>query len=352
MPVFGQGHAQMKAPRFWWDKPGATAALLSPFAALYGAVAAQRLAQGGVRAGIPVICVGNPTVGGAGKTPAAITIARLLIAAGERPFFLTRGYGGRLAGPVLVEAEHTATQVGDEPILLARIAPTVVAANRAAGAELAREKGASVIVMDDGFQNPSLAKDLAILVVDGARGLGNGYALPAGPLRAPLGPQLDRADALLIVGDVTGAAPLATAARARKLPLFHARLEPDRKAVDALAGKKVLAFAGIGDPDKFFATVAAAGIDPVATRGFPDHHRFSVKEAGSLLDEATRKGLSLLTTEKDMARIEANAALGMLAAPAHVLPVELTVSESEDFRKLVFGACERARGQSFSRPGA
>ena len=145
------------------------AALLAPFAALYGAIAARRLTQPGARAGIPVICVGNPTVGGAGKTPAAIAIARLLIAAGEQPMFLTRGYGGRLAGPRdRSKPAHTAVQVGDEPLLLARVAPTVVAANRVAGAQLAREKGASVIVMDDGFQNPSLAKDLSILVVDGA----------------------------------------------------------------------------------------------------------------------------------------------------------------------------------------
>src|SRR5262245_13024089 len=140
----------MRAPRFWWEKPGAMAALLSPFAAIYGAIAARRLKQKGASAGIPVICVGNPTVGGAGKTPAAMSIAKMLIEAGERPYFLTRGYGGRLAGPVLVEAGQTAVQVGDEPLLLARIAPTIVAANRVAGAGLARQKGASVIVMDDG----------------------------------------------------------------------------------------------------------------------------------------------------------------------------------------------------------
>jgi len=167
----------MRAPRFWWEKPGAMAALLSPFASVYGAIAARRLEQPGTRVGIRVICVGNPTVGGAGKTPAAMMIARLLIDAGERPYFLTRGYGGRLAGPVVVEAGHTAVQVGDEPLLLARIAPTVVAANRVAGAQLAREKGATVIVMDDGFQNPSLVKDFSILVIDGVRGTGNGRNL-------------------------------------------------------------------------------------------------------------------------------------------------------------------------------
>ena len=317
------------------------AALLSPLAAVYGAIAARRLEQAGTRAGIPVICVGNPTVGGAGKTPAAMAIARLLIEAGERPCFLTRGYGGRLAGPLVVEAGHTAVQVGDEPLLLARVAPAVVAANRVAGAELAREKGASVIVMDDGFQNPSLAKDFSILVIDGARGIGNGRVLPAGPLRAPLAPQLERADAILIVGNEAGVAPVAAAARARKLPLFHARLEPDSTAVAALAGQKVLAFAGIGDPEKFFATVAAAGIDAPITRGFSDHHRFSIKEARRLLEEAKRNKLVLLTTEKDAARLQSDAALGELAARARVLPVSLTVAESEALRELVLGACKR-----------
>src|SRR4051794_12285931 len=230
----------MQAPRFWWDKPGAMAALLSPFASIYGAVAARWLEQPGAHAGIPVICIGNPTVGGAGKTPAALAIARLLIEAGERPYFLTRGYGGKFGGRVLVEAAHTAVQVGDEPLLLARLAPTVVAADRTAGAQLARENGASVIVMDDGFQNPSLAKELSILVIDGARGIGNGRVLPAGPLRAPLKPQLDRAHAILIVGDVTGTAPVIMAARSRKLPLFHAALEPDPATLDTLTGTKVL----------------------------------------------------------------------------------------------------------------
>jgi tetraacyldisaccharide 4'-kinase len=196
--------------------------------------------------------------------------------------------------------------------------------------------------MDDGFQNPSLAKDLSILVIDGARGIGNGRVLPAGPLRAPLEPQLDRSDALLVVGDVTGAAPLVIAARARKLALFHAALDPDPAAVAALAGSKVLAFAGIGDPEKFFATVAAAGIDTPATCGFSDHHRYSIKEARSLLEEARRNKLILLTTEKDAARIHGDASLGELEARTRALPVTLTVTESEDFRKLVLGARDRA----------
>jgi len=179
----------MRAPRFWWDPPGILSTLLSPLAAIYGSVAARRLEQPGERVGIPVICIGNLTVGGAGKTPTALAIAHMLLAAGEKPMFLTRGYGGRLAGPVMVDPAHTAVQVGDEPLLLARVAPAIVAQDRVAGARLAKDNGASVIVMDDGFQNPALTKDLSILVVD-ARGTGNGRVLPAGPLRAPLKTQL------------------------------------------------------------------------------------------------------------------------------------------------------------------
>src|SRR5436190_10126609 len=332
----------MQAPRFWWQKPGALAALLSLFASIYGGIAARRLNRSGAPVGIPVICVGNPTVGGAGKAPAAIAIARLLVEAGERPYVLSRGYGGKLAGPVIVEAAHNAIQVGDEPLLLARVAPTVVAADRATGAQLAREQGASVIVMDDGFQNPSLAKDLSILVIDGARGIGNGRVLPAGPLRVPLEPQPDRADAVLIVGAVTGAAPVVIAARARRLPLFHATLDPDQAALDAFAGTKVLAFAGIGDPGKFFATLAAAGIDAPIKRGFPDHHRYRAGEAKALIDDAARNCLALATTEKDAARMQGETALSELAKRARTLPVSLTVKESGDFRKLVLDACGRA----------
>lgn len=331
----------MQAPRFWWDKPGAMAALLAPFAAIYGRIAARRLKQQGARAGIPVICVGNPTVGGAGKTPAAMAIARTLIEAGERPYFLSRGYGGRLAGPLVVEAGHTAVQVGDEPLLLTRVAPTVVASNRVAGAELAREKGASVIVMDDGFQNPSLAKDFSILVIDGARGIGNGRVFPAGPLRAPLAPQLDRADALLIVGNETDPTPVVAAAQARKLPLFHATLQPDGAAVAALAGQKVLAFAGIGDPEKFFATVAAAGIDAPVRRGFPDHHRYSAAEAHALLRDAEKNNLGLLTTEKDFARLTADATAGLLTSRARALVVRLQVREKVEFFALLMKTARR-----------
>src|SRR5262245_12302991 len=197
----------MRAPSFWWRDAGPAAALLTPLAAAYGAVAAWRMRQPGRDPGIPVVCVGNLTVGGAGKTPTALALGRLLQDAGERPVFLTRGYGGRLAGPVRVDpARHAARDVGDEPLLLARLADTIVARDRIAGAERARQDGATVVVMDDGFQNPSLAKHLALVVVDGARAIGNAGVFPAGPLRAPLAAQFARAHALIVVGEPGGAA--------------------------------------------------------------------------------------------------------------------------------------------------
>jgi len=326
----------MKAPGFWWRGAGLEAALLSPLAAIYGAVASRRLAQDGARVGVAVICVGNPTVGGTGKTPTAIAIARLLVAAGEKPMFLTRGYGGRLAGPVSVEPAHTAVQVGDEPLLLARVAPTIVAQDRVAGARFAREKGASVIVMDDGFQNPSLVKDLSLLVID-ARDVGNGRVLPAGPLRAPLEPQLERASAILIVG--AGARAMESAARSRGLPLFHGSLEPEPGAVASLRGKPVLAFAGIGDPEKFFATLTAAGIDAPVRRSFGDHHRYSVADARALLRDAEKGGLELLTTEKDLARLKDDAMVAALAQRARSLPVTMKIAPADEFAGLVRGAC-------------
>jgi tetraacyldisaccharide 4'-kinase len=326
----------MQAPGFWWKKSGAAAALLSPIAAIYGAVAGRRLAQSGAPAGVPVICIGNPTVGGAGKTPTAIAVARLLIGAGERPAFLTRGFGGRLAGPVLVETSHTAADVGDEPLLLWRVAPTVVSRDRVAGARHAIAAGATVIVMDDGFQNPALAKDLSILVIDGVRGIGNGHVIPAGPLRASLAPQLERAHAILIVGEGDGAMP------ATRLPTFRARLAPDRIAPADLGSRRVLAFAGIGDPQKFFATLAAAGINAQIQRGFADHHRYRADEAAALLAEAERRHLALVTTEKDLARMQGDPALIALAARVHVLPVELIVNEQDDFRRLVLGIARHA----------
>ena len=327
----------MREPPFWWRAAGIEAYLLAPAAAAYGAVAASRLKREGYRARVPVICVGNPTLGGAGKTPTALAAALMLKAAGERPVFLSRGYGGRQRGPLLVAPDRDrAADVGDEPLLLARVAPTVVAHDRVEGAKAAHAAGASVIMMDDGFQNPALAKDFSVLVIDGRRGLGNSRVFPAGPLRAPFDAQLGRADAVVLVGAVgEGAAIAGAAAEARKLPLFQARLEPDREAIAALAGQRVLAFAGIGDPEKVFATLREAGIVVAATRSFADHHRYTQADARDLCRHADAEGLTLVTTEKDTARLQGEEAMAELAARVRVLPVGLVLEQEAAWRKLL-----------------
>jgi tetraacyldisaccharide 4'-kinase len=336
----------MREPAFWWREAGTAARMLAPFAAVYGAIAGARLRLRGRRAGVPVVCIGNLTVGGAGKTPTALAVARMLLAAGERPVFLTRGYGGSLAGPLPVDAErHRAIEVGDEPLLLARVAPTIVARSRVAGASAAVISGASAIIMDDGFQNPSLAKDAAVLVVDARRGVGNGRVIPAGPLRAPLGAQLVRAHALVVVGTSPCAADVEAAARARNIPVFRANLEPDASVLAAPGGGRVLAFAGIGDPDKFFATLADAGVEVAATRRFPDHHRYTRAQAQSLCEHADREGLVLVTTEKDVARLAGDEGAAALAARAHALPVSLVVADEANFRALLLERIAAARAK-------
>ena len=325
----------MREPAFWWRSAGLTSGLLSPAAAIYGAIASARMARAGHSAGVPVVCIGNLTVGGAGKTPAAIRVAQWLAAAGRRPFLLSRGYGGASAGPVRVDpARHTADEVGDEPLLLARAAPTIVSRDRPAGAEAACEAGAGSIVMDDGFQNPTLAKKLSILVVDNRRGIGNGWVFPAGPLRAPLAAQLNRAHAVLLIGEGPGGEPVAAAARRRRLPLFHGRLEPDAAALAALRARPVLAFAGIADPEKFFATLRDGGADVRAALPFPDHHRYRRSDALALARRAEREGLSLVTTEKDLARLAGRIELTPLAS-ARALPVTLAVTEQRVLQDFV-----------------
>jgi tetraacyldisaccharide 4'-kinase len=247
---------------------------------------------------------------------------------------LSRGYGGVLKGPVRVDpAHHHSADVGDEPLLLARFAPTIVARDRAAGAEAARAAGAGAIVMDDGFQSPNPRKDRSLLVVDGRRGIGNGMVFPAGPLRAPLASQLPRADALLVIGG--GAAGEAVAALAPNMPVFHGQLEPDAQTLAALKGPPVLAFAGIGDPEKFFATLRDAGIAIGAAVAFPDHHRYRRFEARDLIERAEREGLIPVTTEKDLARLVGQDDVAALAAVAQALPVRLRVAAADAFKNWV-----------------
>jgi tetraacyldisaccharide 4'-kinase len=282
-----------------------------------------------------VVCIGNFTVGGSGKTPAALAVAALLAGEGVRPFFLTRGYGGRLAGPVRADAAvHTPEDVGDEPLLLARAFPTVVSRDRPSGAALCAGSGAGVIVMDDGLQNPSLAKDLAIAVVDAGAGTGNGLCLPAGPLRAPLNSQWPHVHAVLVVGYGAPGDTLAVQAAENGKPVLRARLEPDPATAARLRGRRVLAFAGIGRPEKFFATLRECGATLVRTRSFPDHHPFSAGEIRAILDEGQTEGLEAVTTEKDMVRI-ANLGLGRSIASVRALPVRLVFDDEAAVRKLL-----------------
>ncbi|OAS22457.1 tetraacyldisaccharide 4'-kinase [Methylobacterium platani] len=321
-----------RAPGFWWhEAPTPAARLLAPLGAVYGALAARRMAKAGARAPCPVVCIGNFTLGGAGKTPTALAVAALLRDLGRQPAFLSRGYGGRLAGPVRVDpARHGAGDVGDEPLLLARSGAAIVARDRAAGALACVEAGADVVVMDDGLQNPGLAKDLALAVIDGAVGLGNGRVFPAGPLRAPEAAQWPHVHAVLAIGDGAPGDRVLAAARARGVPALRGRLVPDPAAADALRGRPVLAFAGIGRPDKFFATLRDLGADPRETRAFPDHHAFTAAEAGHLAAEAARRGLLLVTTEKDRVRLPA-------AMPVATLPVVLELDEPERLAALLRG---------------
>jgi tetraacyldisaccharide 4'-kinase len=342
----------MREPSFWWHPPGTAARALAPVSAVYGAVAQARLLQRGVRVATPVVCVGNPTVGGAGKTPTALTVARILKEAGELPVFLTRGHGGTLAGPIEVDPAHQhAAQVGDEPLLLARVARTIVARARLAGAGRAAAAGASVIVMDDGFQNPSLHKDFSLLVVDGRRGIGNGRVIPGGPLRAPLAAQLARAHALLLIGAPSRAGSVVEEARRRDLPVLRAHLRPDPKLIAVLGRGRVLAFAGIGDPEKFFATLADAGVAVAVTRSFPDHHRYTHAEARALCEEADREGLVLVTTEKDLVRLEGDEETAGLAAHAHALPVALVFEQEATFKSLLLERIAAARERDAAGAG-
>jgi tetraacyldisaccharide 4'-kinase len=294
----------MRAPDFWTED-GALAALLAPLGAGYDLAGRLRRALvPSVAADIPVICVGNLVAGGAGKTPVVLALVEALAARGAAAHCLSRGYGGRALGPRRVDAARdSAAEVGDEALLLARAAPSWVARDRTAGARAAAAAGARVLVMDDGFQNPALAKDLSLVVVDGAYGFGNRRVMPAGPLRETVARGLARADAVVLLGrdDWNLGAPLGA-----RLPLLTARLAP-RPGSERLVGRKVLAFAGIGRPDKFFATLAGSegglGAELVETRAFPDHHPYSAAELRTLRARARSLDALLVTTEKDAVRL-------------------------------------------------
>ncbi len=326
----------MRAPAFFWDaQPSLIARMLTPLGNLFGQTTLKRMAKAGANMPVPVICVGNPVAGGAGKTPTAQAIAQLLIQMGRTPFFLSRGYGGTQKEPLLIDlALHTAALVGDEPLLLANLAPTIVAADRAAGARLAVEYGADFIVMDDGFQNPSLTKSCSFLVVDAAVGVGNGLCLPAGPLRAPFAEQLAHCQGIVLIGSGERATSIYGYANAMHIPVFPARLVADPLAAGRVADRPLLAFAGIGRPIKFARTLQRLGAS-VRLRSFPDHHRYTEADALSLMAEAERDGLQLITTEKDAVRLHGSPALEHLRLASDVLPVRLAFEDPRTVTRML-----------------
>ncbi len=326
-------------PLGWWYRDHVTpvARLLTPASMLVAAAARRRFDQTKpYRSSLPVLCVGNLTVGGAGKTPIALAIGGLLKAARRKPGFLTRGFGGSERGPHQVSlSDDTSTTVGDEALLLAKLATTVVARDRAAGAKRLEALGLDVIVMDDGLQNPSLTKQLSLAVLDPQRLIGNGLVMPAGPLRADLADQLRRTHALVVLCAAGEQMPeLPQALRSFAGQVLRAELRPDMAVVKGLKGQRVVAYAGIGRPSKLFETLRSAGADVVAETPFPDHHRFTVTEADRLLQQSDAHRAMLVTTEKDLARLPSTGRLADLRNASVALPVTAQFA-GRDFDRLV-----------------
>jgi len=323
----------MQPPRFWNSSPWHPLALmLAPLGSLYGAATARRLKRGAWEGlSVPVICVGNINAGGTGKTPTVIALAGILAARGVEAHVVSRGYGGSEIGPLRVdEMRHEAASVGDEPLLMAAFCPTWVALDRAAGAKAAIDAGAEVILLDDGFQNPALKKTLSLIVVDAQVGFGNGRVLPAGPLREPVAAGLARADALISIGSEKAQRQLEDnwPELAGHLRL-KAALKPLKMGMD-WHGQRVIAFAGIGRPSKFFKTLAKEGAEIIAQHAFADHAPYSDAVLQRLLKESRAKNAQLVTTEKDAARLPQNFRPEVLA-----LPVRLAFSDADALNSLL-----------------
>jgi len=288
----------IRAPAFWW-RDGWAARMLSPLSCAAAAIVARRVARAGWRAPVPVLCCGNASVGGAGKTTLALDLAHRLSARGIAVHVLLRGYRGSARGPRRVMPGDTASTTGDEALLLARAAPTWTGADRAASARLAIADGAEILLMDDGLQNASLEKTVSLLVVDGATGFGNGRVLPAGPLREPVSAAAARCQAVVLIGlDSRGAANQLPS----RIPILRAELVQDEE-IAALSGHRVLAFAGIAFPDKFFAGLERAGVALSGREAFADHHIFTARELARLEAKARQLGAILVTTPKDAVRL-------------------------------------------------
>ena len=318
----------MRAPRFWHrDSTSILPAILSPLSVIYEiADHLKRMRKAQTSVSIPVICVGNVVAGGAGKTPVAAAMGQFLIKSGWKVHFLSRGYGGNLVGPVrVVQDVHGASDVGDEPLLLAAVAPTWVSKDRVAGAQAAKKAGADVIIMDDGLQNPSLHKDLSLIVVDGGYGLGNGRVIPAGPLRERLSTAAARADAIIVIDPKDQN----FANEAPGIPVFSARIVPHALQAE-IVGEKVVAFAGIGRPEKFFDSLRNAGAELIEGIEFPDHHAFTQNDIMMLVEKAALHNAALVTTRKDYVRLSVDAKM-----MTTVFDIDLVFDQPKGLQKML-----------------
>lgn len=313
----------MKTPSFWQHK-NLISTLLSPLEYLYGWATQFRIKHGhGGHISRPVICIGNITAGGTGKTPVAISIAKLLQQQGKHPYFVSRGYGGKLKGVIVDKQKHSAREVGDEPLLLAKQAPVVINPDRFRAALTAVKNGAELILMDDGFQNPGLHKDVSFLVFDGSFGIGNGRIIPSGPLRETLENGLKRADAVIIIGEDK----YNLADKVNKLPVFKGKITP---VPPQTASKKAIAFAGIGRPEKFYASLQECGLELIKTINFPDHHRYTETELKGLINKAKKANAELFTTSKDFVKIPAS-----LQSEFQVLEISVAWERPEFLTKFI-----------------
>jgi len=321
----------MRPPLFWYQKPGLKSALLAPLAAIYARTTASRVAQKPqFRPDVPVICVGNINAGGTGKTPTVIALVQHLQRLGKTPHILSRGFGGSEKSPLQVREDMAAARVGDEPLLLAAFAATWIGADRTQTAKLAIAAGADVLIMDDGFQNPGLAKDISLIVVDAARGFGNGRVLPAGPLREPIQAGLARADAVITIGHGRAQTRFdQTWARELSIPRVSGHLAPLPTGID-WQGLRTLAFAGIGNPAKFFETLTAEGAEIIRAVALEDHQPLSLTLLQRLQSEARLRGAQLVTTEKDAVRLPKSMRVEVLT-----LPVRLQLADWAEIDRLL-----------------
>ena len=342
-----------EAPPFWWKKGDPRAWLLAPASLIYGYFASRRM-KNAKRAAVdvPVICVGNFTVGGAGKTPTVITLAKAAKARGLKPGVLSRGYGGSMDRTTVVDADHhRARDVGDEPLLIAREALTVISRKRLEGARMLISEGADLIIMDDGFQSAALRFDYALMVIDSMRGIGNGFLVPAGPVRAPTTLQLAHATALLKLGDGAGADPFIRIAARSGKPVYEGSVEPvgDAKVIE---GKRVLAFAGIADPKKFYRTVENLGAEIVAKRSFGDHQHLSDDEIEDILTTSEKQDLTIVTTAKDAVRLRGHHGRAQeLAGKITIIDVEMAFDSPTTPRLIIEGALANFRKRRLAKAG-